>query len=256
LRFEIAVAAGVVLALGAACVERQPLEPARGNTLVVHAVLDPSSRDQTVAVQIARGTEANIERVTGATVILALPDGRRMQAIADTGQALFGYHFPLDRLGFELVPGATYGLEIHVPDGRTVTGHTTIPRSAPVSLDAAEEEFFVRDTLRMRWSRVPAARGYEVSVLVVGDRFETLDSFFADTAVDLTTTSVGSTGNTLLSRGRTNHLAVTAVDTNYFDYYRRESDIFTGVGLITHLEGADGLFGSLVPIGARVLSVH
>lgn len=244
-----------------ACVEQEFITPPVGNTLVVHGVLDPSSRDQVVAVQIARGSTTRLESVTGASVLLTLPDGRQVQATTDTATTPFDYHFRLDGLGFELVPGGTYRLEIRVPDGRVVTGHTTIPLTQPVSLEAPVEDMrYRRDTVRLRWARVPAARTYEVSASALVGGHSATNSFFADTSVDLTTSTTGPNGTflngtTFLFLGIPNRVAVTAVDSNYYDYYRRESDFLTGIGLITHLDGAEGLFGSVVPIAVRSLKV-
>jgi len=50
-------------------------------------------------------------------------------------------------------------------------------------------------------------------------------------------------------------ISTAAVDTNYFDYYRSSNNPFTGTGLINHLEGAVGLFGSIVPLDVRRLDV-
>jgi len=50
-------------------------------------------------------------------------------------------------------------------------------------------------------------------------------------------------------------ISTAAVDTNYFDYYRSSNNPFTGTGLINHLDGAVGLFGSIVPLDVRRLDV-
>ena len=41
---------------------------------------------------------------------------------------------------------------------------------------------------------------------------------------------------------------MSAVDTNFFDYYRSANSPFTGSGLINRLSGGIGLFGAYVPI--------
>jgi hypothetical protein len=50
-------------------------------------------------------------------------------------------------------------------------------------------------------------------------------------------------------------MTVAAVDTNLFDYYRSGNDPFSGTGLITHLQGGLGLFGSIAIVDRRVLAV-
>jgi hypothetical protein len=144
-----------------------------------------------------------------------------------------------------------------VPDERIVSGHTTIPNTTPVSLAAPEQRLRLEDdTVHIRWTRVPAARGYEVAVLGVRPGIFVPTAFFADTSVDLTANSQTMGGDRLFTPSLMHKVAVSAVDSNYYDYYRRESDTFTGVGLISHLEGADGMFGSIVPIAARLLNVY
>ena len=246
-----------------ACIEQELIAAPSGNALVVHAVLDPASRDQVVAVQFARGSPERMETVVGATVLLALPDGRRVQAAeaapstspaaaSESASTAFVYHFALDELGFELVPGGTYQLEVRVPDGRIVSGHTTIPLAQPSSLDAPTEQMRSHgDTLHLRWARIAGARGYEVSVFNQTQNFTRVNSVFADTTLDITPTLHGRNGDTFLFPGTENKIAVMAVDSNYYDYYRRDSDSITGNGLITHLTGAEGVFASVVPIAAR-----
>ena len=216
-------------------------------------------------MQFARGSPERMETVVGATVLLTLPDGRRVQATAvaapstpspstslESPSTAFVYHFPLDELGFELVPGGTYRLEVRVPDGRTVTGHTTIPLAQPAPLEAPTEQMRFRgDTLHLRWARIAGARGYEVDVFNQTQSFNRVNSVFADTALDITPTLRGRNGDTFLFPGTENRIAVMAVDSNYYDYYRRDSDSITGNGLITHLTGAEGVFGSVVPIATR-----
>lgn len=259
LRLRHAAAAIALGLLTGGCVDETPVQP-RTNTLVVHAVLDASARDQAVSVLLTRGTEQSQRPIRGAVVALSLPDGRRFVASEETDSiARFRYHFSLDSLGFELVPGGTYRLDVEAPDGRVVTGHTTIPNVAAGAATAPEQQLNAGDTLRLAWARVPAARRYEVTVVAVAPNRDDIFSsaaLFVDTAVALTAATKTSSGDDLFIRGLLNRLAVAAVDSNYYDYYRRDSDPFTGVGLITHLEGAEGVFGAIVPIQRRLLNVR
>ncbi|MGH7621996.1 MAG: hypothetical protein ACREMU_06615, partial [Gemmatimonadaceae bacterium] len=159
------------------------------------------------------------------------------------------YHFALGTR--TLTPGETYRLRVVTPDGRVVTGATTIPNTVPVSDTATETVAFpFRGTLALAWRRVAGASSYEVRVagqlnLVV----------FADTSIALTINSFSSsTGGT---RGdTTSALVVSAVDANYYDYYRHKPDSFTGNGVISHLNGAIGVFGSIVEIERRTLKLR
>lgn len=267
MRFELARLAAlgsVVLLVG--CMDRTPVAPT-ANAIVVHAVLDPSTRDQYVVVQTAPGRVDDARALTGAAVVLILPDGRRVTAAEETnkGTVLLKsfatmpktiYHFALGQLGFSLVPGATYGLEITAPDGRVVRGHTTVPAAAPATVISPVRNLYMfADTARLTWPRVAAARSYEIAVLPENPNASTPQAILVDTAVALFADLRTANGGDLFTTGFVNDVDVTAVDSNYYDYYRRSSDIFTGIGLINHLDGANGLFGSVVIIARHRYSV-
>jgi hypothetical protein len=138
-----------------ACVEDTPVTPA-AHDLIVHAILDAGARDQYVIVQSTDGSFAGQVAVAGATVTMTLPNGATVaageEADSNVAQGVQKqpvispvYHFALDRLGISLVPGGTYQLRVAVPDGRVVTGRTTIPNAIPVSVG--------RDTRRTSRSR-------------------------------------------------------------------------------------------------------
>ena len=57
-------------------------------------------------------------------------------------------------------------------------------------------------------------------------------------------------------RGVDNDVVVSAVDANYYNYYRRTPDSFTGNGLISSVDGAVGLFGSVVEVRRVRLAVQ
>ena len=62
-------------------------------------------------------------------------------------------------------------------------------------------------------------------------------------------------GEDVFERRLTHQLAVIAVDENYFDYCHRTSDFFTATGLVMHLEGGIGVFGSVVTVATRTIVV-
>ena len=62
-------------------------------------------------------------------------------------------------------------------------------------------------------------------------------------------------GEDAFERRLTHQLAVIAVDENYFDYYHRTSDFTTATGLVMHLEGGIGVFGSVVTVATRTIVV-
>jgi hypothetical protein len=259
-----AVISIAALAWAAGCVDRVPTQP-RADALIVQAVLDAGASDQYVVVQRTNGAVDQQIAVAGATVTLSLPNGRVLTAAEEVDSARleprFGepplgvvYHFALGAEGISLVPGGTYALRVEAPDGRVVTGTTTIPNATPVpDGNRVAESFSFRDTLTLAWHPVPGARSYELRV----DADERGLTMFIDTSIVISAFSNSKlTPGVLFTSGATNELVVSAVDANYYDYYRHAPDPFTGNGVISHLAGGIGLFGSIVELDRRTLAVQ
>jgi hypothetical protein len=250
------------------------------NTLVVHAVLDPGAQHQIIVVQTTTGAVAQQRQVAGAVVTIATPDGRTLTAVQriDTVSVAPSVPFPkvttiydLDVGAAGLTPGGTYQLRVVAPDGRTVTGRTTIPNAVPSTAAAPRQTIDrTRDTVSLQWSRVAGARSYQV---VVRSSAGAYSLFAGDTSVALPGTAQDVNAVDWCAdvregyvppdvvcqafvRGLTHQLAVIAVDGNYFDYYRRPSDTFTGAGLVMHLDGGIGVFGSAVTVATRTIVVR
>ena len=234
-------------------------------TVVIHAVLDAGARDQYVVVQTTTGSLNQQKEVAGAEVVITTPDGRALRAdeIRDTlvyttmrfitPQVGVVYRVSLDNYGVSLVGGGTYSLHVQLPDGREVAGHTTIPtapQTPPINSSITFDRS--RDTLRLAWPASAGTRVYEVFVSSSRSVFTT----FADTSIALPGTAQTSAGSFAFIPGATSQLVVSAVDDNYYDYYRRGSDPFSGGGIETHLVGGIGLFGSIVPVARRTLIVR
>jgi hypothetical protein len=251
----------VLAAAATACVETTAVSP-DAHTLVVHAVLDPGVQHQIIVVQATTGVVETQAEVRGALVTLETPDGRTLTAVErrDTASVTDDIPFPsvttvydVDVGAAGLITGGTYQLRVVAPDGRTVTGRTTIPNAVPsTTITPTQTIDMMRDTVWLEWSRVPGARGYQVFL----SSEEGTYSLFADTSVVLPGTVKGLEAQwvTFVS-GLTHQLAVIAVDENYFDYYHRTSDFSTATGLVMHLEGGIGVFGSVVTVARRTIVV-
>jgi hypothetical protein len=257
----------VLAAAATACVETTAVTP-DANTLVVHAVLDPGVQHQIIVVQATTGAVAAQRQVTGAVVTIATPDGRTLTAVqrTDTGAvtaiAPGGFPFPrvttiydLDVGSAGLIRGGTYQLRVVAPDGRTVTGRTTIPNAVPSTAAAPTQTIDRdRDTVTIHWSRATGARSYQVFVRSTAGSYGV---FVADTSVVLPgNVQVLGNGEDVFERRLTHQLAVVAVDENYFDYYHRTSDFSTATGLVMHLDGGIGVFGSVVTVATRTIIVR
>jgi hypothetical protein len=252
----------LVAAAATACVETTSVSP-DANTLIVHAVLDPGVQHQLIVVQATTGAAAEQRQVTSAVVTIATPDGRTLTAVErrDTTAVTGFVPFPrvttiydLDVGGAGLIPGGTYQLRVVVPDGRTVTGRTTIPNAAPATTTTPTQTIDRdRDTVSLQWSRAAGARSYQVFIRSIAGSYGV---FVADTSVALPgTMQVLDNGEDVWERRLSHQVAVIAVDENYFDYYHRTSDLFTGKGLVMHLDGGIGVFGSVVTVATRTVVV-
>ena len=258
----------VLAAATTACVQTTSVSP-DANTLVVHAVLDPGAQHQFIVVQTTTGALVTQRQLTHAVVTIATPDGRTLTAVERQDSAAVSvprcekcsFPFPkvttiydVDVGAAGLVPGGTYQLRVVAPDGRTVTGRTTIPNAvlstAPLPTQTIDRD---RDTVSVQWSRVAGARSYQVFIRSTAGSY----SLFADTSVVLPgTLQVLDNGEDVFERRLSHQLAVIAVDQNYFDYYHRTSDFFTATGLVMHLDGGIGVFGSVVTIATRTIVVE
>lgn len=248
-----------------ACVEQSPVSVA-APTLVVHAVLDASAREQYVIVQSTDGIVSHQREVTGAFVTITAPDGQVLAGMETRDTTLFAtrrymprvgtvYRVALGSSGVRLVAGGTYHLRVVAPiSGAEVTGITTMPALADAVPAAQPREFLrSRDTLVLAWPPVELAGRYEVSVsTAVGGTYST----FADTAISLPGTLLGGSAGGVFVAGLRHQVTVNAVDINYYDYFRRGSNSLTGLGPLSRLAGGVGVFGSVARVETLILDVR
>jgi hypothetical protein len=227
-------------------------------------VLDAGAVQQYVIVQTTTGAVGALTAVAGATVTMILPNGRMIPADEIHDSTIVGvrsgeprlkvlYRFALDKFGVSIVPGGSYSLRVALPDGRVATGNTTVPVAAPVLAAGPTSTFSIsRDTLALAWGRVVGARSYELHIHSPKSDL----SLFADTSIRVFGGVRDEDGNFAFVVGAIHQVVVSAVDSNYYDYYRRSSDPFTGIGVINRLTGAIGVFGSIVEISRQTLIVQ
>ncbi|MEP6991530.1 MAG: DUF4249 family protein [bacterium] len=261
------IAAGTV-AVGVGC--RLPDEViARADPqLVVHAVLDPASADQLVLLEWARtgndGTrpafcDQSLPTAPVADVSIGTPEGVRMTAAEDTASRPLNctsrlYRVTPGRFGVALRPGATYDLRVRTTAGGVVTGRTIIPRVVTPADSSPPEPFDRgRDTLRLAWTLTQDAASYEVRV----DRFYSSSTLFTPgPSAALSGIMRDLDNEPLFVSGTRAIVSISAVDRNYYDYYRTSSDPFTSGSQANHLTGGVGVFGALVVIARRTLDVR
>jgi hypothetical protein len=234
------------------CITRTPTESTT-STIVIHAVLNATQDDQVVAVQRTTAGVPQASPVDSATVTITGPDGIAMSGVEVADSTLTRvYHVTLSTFHEQLVPGGTYQLHVRLKTGEDVTGATTIPDARPSLPPVAIVPFNeAKDTLRLSWPAVQGALGYEVRVQSVAGVY----AMFADTIAVLPGTLRSLEGKVVFADGLDHTVIVSAVDAAYYQYYRTNSDEFTGATVQGNLSGAQGVFGSLVVLAVRALHV-
>lgn len=288
MRRRAVLATTLVLSLAACEFDERVIGAGRSRP-VVHAVLDPSFTTATYVVLVERTltgqldtrsvrdpddpiasgggipiSEARVELVNlaGGPTAVGIED----LATREDGKGAGVYRFRNEScapLGcapnaMPIARGARYRLRVTLPGGTEVLeAETTVP-IAQQALDTLLARPFdaERDTMRLSWPRAERAHRYALQVQTPYGPYQL---FSADTMITLS----GGLRNVLGDRvplvftpGFRQAVQIAAVDTNYYDYYRSGNDPFTGSGILTHVRGGTGLFGSYAPIRTSAFEVR
>jgi hypothetical protein len=253
-----------LLLLSACEIEKVAIPPTNAR-IAMHAVLSASAVTQVVLLERTRSglyaifappfdladpvvSDEGIAE-SGAAVRLTTPDGQVLQAREDNtvrsdrkGQGIYRFALP----GSALQRGATYRLSVLTIKGEALAAETSVPGGDAVAV--AEQRVFdrSRDTVVVEWPAAPGARSYLVRIETpFGPR-----SFFTDSTRVRLTGELRNTEVDALPRvfipGFPQAVTVSAVDSNYYDWYRTHNNRLSGVGLINRVRGGLGVFGSLV----------
>jgi uncharacterized protein DUF4249 len=286
---RLRITAALCLAAVAGCDLGTIEIPSRPSQLVVHGVLNATAPTQTVLLERTLTGEIYAPNVFDvlsvepiltdggvpertARLQLVLPDGRILTAIelADCPPPTLpslctwssprpsenhgaGYYvFNLD--GSQLVPGATYSLHIRTKNNEIVSAETTFPAALPSTVSTAVA--YQRDTsLKLSWPSYPPSAAYQLRVETpYGVWSAVTDSTEASLSGSLRSVNVENLPHVFIP-GFTQALTISAVDANLYDYYRTSTNSATGTGIISRVHGALGVFGSMVTVSRRMLTV-
>jgi len=252
------------------CELQKVVVPRTERFIVVHSILDPGSRIQSVLVERSLTGAITVndkgaydprnpvvsgggEPLVGADVRITDPDGVVMQA-APVALAPGLYQFSLDTYKVNLQPGRQYSLAV-LAEGDTVRGTTLLPAGAPPRGVPVVPFNRDHDYLKVQINDVSFAAAYWVQILAPTQPYE-LFTFDRNVAI------AGDVRNIFTDDllkvfypGFLQTTTIAAIDTNVYDYYRSGNDPFTGSGMINHLKGGLGLFGSLVIVDRRQVDV-
>lgn len=147
--------------------------------------------------------------------------------------------------------GKTYQLVVNVPDGRTVTGSTTVPQIPAIS-QPAHWTLLQKETIRntsIQWEDNPNTIGYSVNFLVEVIGSNEIINLLPDNYISNSPTTLSNIDDYFLINNffPISHIAtikVIALDQNSYDYLLK-SDLASYIGTdLNILEGGVGAFGS------------
>jgi hypothetical protein len=253
--------------------DKTPIPP-KTPQIVLEGVLNAGAPSQVVLLERARSglvyvisppydtedpvtSDAGIPE-TGATVTLITPSGQSIQAIEDSkvndGKGEGVYRIPIT--GNSLVRDQPYHLLVQTLSGETLSAVTSVPDGiASTSVKYNPSFDRTRDTFSATWPASATAKSYLV-------RIETPDGprqfFTQGTSISLP----GMLRNVDVAElphvffpGFQQNVTVSAVDSNYYDWFRTHNDVISGEGLINRITGGVGVFGSLVLLEYDYLQV-
>jgi hypothetical protein len=253
-----------VVATASACELDKTAIPRTEPVLAVHGVLSVSAPTQVVLLERTRaglvdlvapsfeledpiGSDEGIAE-TGALVTLRAPDGSVIVATEDAatnaGKGQGVYRFFL--AGSSLQRNATYRLSVVTATGELLSAETSVPDGAAAMTPTLGTLDRTSDTLQLSWPASPSARSYFVRIETpFGPRSFFTDSTHVRLPGSLRNADVEELPHVFFP-GFMQPVTVSAVDSNYYDWYRTHNDPLTGEGLIDRVTGGLGVFGSLV----------
>jgi hypothetical protein len=264
LRFELRKYSPVLVALVCGCELDKTAIPRTTPQLALHGVLSGSAQTQVVLLERTNsgrvdiiapsfdledpiGSDAGIAE-TGALMTLTTPDGGTLVAHEDNnggpGAGHGVYRFAL--AGSSLQRNATYRLTVVTTAGEQLSAETSVPDGA-TAMSAALGSFDRSSaTLMLDWPASPTARSYFVRVETpFGPRSFFTESTHVQLPGMLRNADLDDLPHVFIP-GFAQAVTVSAVDSNYYDWYRTHNDPLSGEGLISRVSGGLGVFGSLV----------
>jgi hypothetical protein len=274
LRSERIAALALLALLLAGCEIEKVSIPRTDSRVALHSVLSATSSTQVMLLERTRtGSVAVVGSPfdvpdpifvdpgiteSNAFVRLITPDGQTLIGREDNTTRTDGKGFGIyrfDLAGSTLVRGATYKLLVQTVAGENLAAETSVPGGA--TADVADSLTFdrSRDTARVEWSAAEGARSYFVRVETpFGPRAFFTDSTRVRLTGDLRNVDTDALRHVFIP-GFPQAVTVSAVDSNYYDWYRSHDDAISGAGLVNRVQGGLGVFGSLVRLRYQELDV-
>jgi hypothetical protein len=202
------------------------------------------------------GSDSGIAE-SDAIVTLTTPSGAILFAQEDktqfflTGHGVYRFGLP----GSALERNGTYRLSVRTQAGEVLRAETVVPGG--VSPELADVRTFDRsgDALVIEWPETPGARAYYVRVETpFGPRAFFTDGTRVRLSGDLRNIDLDALPRVFIP-GFGQVVTVSAVDSNYYDWFRTHNDALSGRGVINRVTGGLGVFGSIVRLRVVDLNV-
>jgi hypothetical protein len=239
--------------------------PRTQSEIALHSVLSASASTQVVLLERTRNGSVRMfappfdledpivsdkgVAESRAIVTLMTPDGRSLFAVEDAvarsdrkGEGIYRFSLP----GATLARGGTYRLMVRTEKREELTAETVMPggTTAPVPEERAFDRS--RDTVSLAWPASPNAAAYFVRVETpFGPRQFFTQSTRVRLPGDLRNVDLKVLPHVFIP-GFPQAITVSAVDSNYYDWYRTHNDALSATGLVNRVQGGIGVFGSLV----------
>lgn len=268
------ITGAVLLSTTVGCeLDKTPIAPTTPQ-VAVEGVLNPSVSSQVVLLERTRAglvyvisppndTEDPVTSdegipESGATVTLVTPSGRAIQAIEDSdvngGKGQGVYRISLS--GDSLVRNQPYQLLVRTAGGQTLSATTSVPDGIATRDGNVYPRFDrSRDTFSTSWMASATAKSY---LIRVDTPFGPRQFFTQSTSLELP----GMLRNAdvqelphLFFPGFTQTVTISAVDANFYDWFRTHNDVISGEGSVNRINGGVGVFGSLVVLQLNNLVV-
>ena len=253
-----------LIALVCACELDKTAIPRTDPQFALHGVLSASASTQVVLLERTRaglvqivspsfdledpiGSDEGIAE-TGALMTLLAPDGTVYVAKEDNstpnGKGRGVYRFAI--AGSALQRNAIYHLSVATSTGELLSAETSVPEGVPAMAPTLGSMDRKSDTLRLSWPASPGASSYLVRIETpYGPRAFFTESTHVQLPGALRNADVDDLPHVFFP-GFEQAVTISAVDSNYYDWYRTHDDPLSGEGLINRVSGGLGVFGSLV----------
>jgi hypothetical protein len=257
LRSDVTRCIALLLAL-AACEIEEVAIPRTEAQLAMHSVLSASAPTQVVLLERTRngsvalvlppfdladpiGSDEGIAE-RGALASLTTPSGETLSAQEEQSGGIYRFALP----GSALERGGKYSLFVLTTKGEALRAETSVPAGTVAEVAVPRVFDRARDTVVIEWPAAAGARSYFVRIETP---FGPRAFFTSDTRVrltgDLRNIEVAGLPRVFIP-GFPQAVTVSAVDSNYYDWYRTHNDALSGRGLVNRVEGGLGVFGAIV----------